>query len=69
MYIVLGPEWIWPIGYYLRAYLVFGEGTEEDRLLYVHALLDRYRDHIARSEYRALPELTNKVGGVWLWLC
>jgi glycogen debranching enzyme len=63
-----GPEWGWPAGFFLRAYLHFdtkyGSGRE-DRMETVHFLLRRllpYAAHIDKDPWRGIPELTNKDG-------
>lgn len=53
-----GPEWIWLLGYYLRAaYRVKAMDPEDiSRILYAH------RQEILRNPWAGLPELTNKDG-------
>ncbi|KAF9054347.1 glycoside hydrolase family 13 protein [Panaeolus papilionaceus] len=64
-----GPEWGWPLGYFLRAYLYFdtrvGSGKEDPKntLHYLHQLLLPARKHIEEDSWRGLPELTNANGG------
>ncbi|KAF9525972.1 glycoside hydrolase family 13 protein [Crepidotus variabilis] len=63
-----GPEWGWPLGYFLRAYLYFdirhGIGKEDPKqtLHYLHYLLLGPRKHVESDPWRGLPELTNKNG-------
>jgi len=63
-----GPEWVWPIGYYLRAFLHFdtlaGEGLKNPQLTIhqVHSILAEHRQHIQSDPWAGLPELTNKDG-------
>lgn len=63
-----GPEWGWPLGYFLRAYLYFdtrvGQGsTDPTKTLYkLHEALLPSRDHIQNDPWAGLPELTNKDG-------
>ncbi|EMD39051.1 glycoside hydrolase family 13 protein [Gelatoporia subvermispora B] len=63
-----GPEWGWPLGYFLRAYLYFdlraGAGKENPMatLHHLHRLLLPPRQHIQHDPWRGLPELTNKDG-------
>ncbi|KIM34496.1 glycoside hydrolase family 13 protein [Serendipita vermifera MAFF 305830] len=60
-----GPEWGWPLGYFLRAYLYFekANGTPLDETL--HHLLNILlpsRHHIRDDPWAGLPELTNENG-------
>jgi len=63
-----GPEWGWPLGYFLRAYLYFdvqvGGGKEDSKSTLHHLfrslLASRY--HIKADPWAGLPELTNKDG-------
>ncbi|KAL1140349.1 hypothetical protein AAG570_000281 [Ranatra chinensis] len=59
-----GPEWVWPIGYYLRAKLIFGQETGKSDVVIkeVKRLLRRHWYHLTTSPWRGLPELTNKDG-------
>jgi glycogen debranching enzyme len=61
-----GPEWGWPAGYFLRAYLHFGAGkTESERTATLHHLHRRllpYVRHIRTDAWAGIPELTNKDG-------
>ncbi|KDR65730.1 hypothetical protein GALMADRAFT_81520 [Galerina marginata CBS 339.88] len=63
-----GPEWGWPLGYFLRAYLYFdtrvGQGKEDptQTLHYLHELLLEPRRHVEKDAWRGLPELTNENG-------
>ncbi|KAL4066020.1 glycoside hydrolase family 13 protein [Scleroderma citrinum] len=63
-----GPEWGWPLGYFLRAYLYFdiraGEGKNNpmDTLHRLHCMLLKSRSHIQTDAWAALPELTNENG-------
>ncbi|KAH8116274.1 glycoside hydrolase family 13 protein [Phellopilus nigrolimitatus] len=63
-----GPEWGWPLGYFLRAYLYFdtrvGEG-KKDKDVTLHRLLTYLlpvRRHIQSDPWRGIPELTNENG-------
>lgn len=53
-----GPEWIWPIGYYLRAANQFGALSS----LAIARVLHAHRQEIETSTWAGLPELTNKDG-------
>ncbi|KAI6010692.1 glycoside hydrolase family 13 protein [Pisolithus orientalis] len=63
-----GPEWGWPLGYFLRAYLYFdtrvGEGKDDPmRTLHrLHRALFEPRSHIQTDPWAGLPELTNENG-------
>jgi glycogen debranching enzyme len=61
-----GPEWGWPLGYFLRAYLYFdgkfGDGEKEDTLHHLFGALLPARGHIQRDPWAGIPELTNKDG-------
>ncbi|KAI0057454.1 glycoside hydrolase family 13 protein [Artomyces pyxidatus] len=63
-----GPEWGWPLGYFLRAYLYFdtkyGEGQKDNTvtLHHIHGILRTPRAHIRGDPWAGLPELTNKDG-------
>lgn len=52
-----GPEWLWPVGYYLRAQLIFGGDTD-----IVAEHLARLNAHVQTDAWRGLPELTNGGG-------
>ncbi|KAL0579269.1 bifunctional 4-alpha-glucanotransferase/amylo-alpha-1,6-glucosidase [Marasmius crinis-equi] len=64
-----GPEWGWPLGYFLQAYLYFdtraGEGREDpsNTLHHLHEMLLVARNHIKADPWAGLPELTNANGG------
>ena len=52
-----GPEWVWPVGYYLQAVLEFtGDKDLVMKCLRMHLI------HIQNSLWDSLPELTNKLG-------
>ncbi|KAA1113147.1 hypothetical protein PGT21_022750 [Puccinia graminis f. sp. tritici] len=63
-----GPEWVWPIGYYLRAFLHFdtlvGEGLKNRQatIHQIHSILAEHRRYIQSDPWAGLPELTNKDG-------
>ncbi|KAF8449235.1 glycoside hydrolase family 13 protein [Boletus edulis BED1] len=63
-----GPEWGWPLGYFLRAYLYFdmragaGKNDPLQTLHHLHQALLEPRHHIQRDPWAGLPELTNKDG-------
>ncbi|KAH7914817.1 glycoside hydrolase family 13 protein [Hygrophoropsis aurantiaca] len=63
-----GPEWGWPLGYFLRAYLHFdtrvGAGKDDHipTLHRLHRALLHARHHIQNDPWAGIPELTNKDG-------
>ncbi|KAL0965924.1 hypothetical protein UPYG_G00288010 [Umbra pygmaea] len=61
-----GPEWVWPLGYFLRAKLYFakklGKETYEQTVYLVKSILSQHYVHLERSSWKGLPELTNENG-------
>eukprot|EP00088_Acartia_fossae_P024450 TRINITY_DN2538_c0_g1_i2.p1 TRINITY_DN2538_c0_g1~~TRINITY_DN2538_c0_g1_i2.p1 ORF type:complete len:757 (+),score=169.24 TRINITY_DN2538_c0_g1_i2:139-2271(+) len=61
-----GPEWVWPVGFYLRALIKIGAklGQEklEDAKRQVFSVLSRHYQHLLSSDWLGLPELTNSKG-------
>uniref|UniRef100_A0A672NX71 Glycogen debranching enzyme n=1 Tax=Sinocyclocheilus grahami TaxID=75366 RepID=A0A672NX71_SINGR len=61
-----GPEWLWPIGYFLRAKIYFakklGKDTYDETVYLVKNVLSRHYVHMERSSWKGLPELTNENG-------
>nr|XP_012233838.1 PREDICTED: glycogen debranching enzyme isoform X2 [Linepithema humile] len=62
-----GPEWIWPIGFFLRARLHFapliGKKDELRRVVEsTEAIISRHFIEASTNHWRGLPELTNKDG-------
>lgn len=60
-----GPEWLWPLGYYLRAKLLFEVSNPESLWAVAfqqHRILNAHRQHINNSAHLSLPELTNANG-------
>eukprot|EP00922_Rhytidocystis_sp_ex-Travisia-forbesii_P065763 GHVS01097677.1.p1 GENE.GHVS01097677.1~~GHVS01097677.1.p1 ORF type:complete len:1823 (-),score=304.21 GHVS01097677.1:256-5724(-) len=65
-----GPEWVWPLGYFLQAKLFFASKKEkaackQECLSY----LVNHRAHIRQSAWRSLPELTNENGKECVFSC
>ncbi|TPX71180.1 hypothetical protein SpCBS45565_g01374 [Spizellomyces sp. 'palustris'] len=68
-----GPEWVYPLGFFLRAYLYFhtkAPGHDPSKVdsvyAYIQRVLLRHKHHIldsTQSPYAGLPELTNENGG------
>ncbi|KAJ7070105.1 glycoside hydrolase family 13 protein [Mycena amicta] len=63
-----GPEWGWPMGYFLRAYLHLdqqaGQVKDVKETLYrLHEMLLPARKHIQEDQWAGIPELTNENGG------
>eukprot|EP00127_Corallochytrium_limacisporum_P001381 Clim_evm3s55 gene=Clim_evmTU3s55 len=58
-----GPEWLWPLGYYLRALLIFdGKNDLKRTVSRIERLTANHKNHIRRDPWRGLPELTNANG-------
>lgn len=60
-----GPEWGWPLGYFLRAYLFFEKASGAHLDDTIHRLLSALlpsRRHIQEDPWAGLPELTNENG-------
>ncbi|XP_040216109.1 glycogen debranching enzyme isoform X1 [Rana temporaria] len=61
-----GPEWLWPIGYFLRAKLHFAKlidhETYQKTVVLVKNVLSHHYIHLERSSWKGLPELTNENG-------
>ncbi|KAG8949849.1 hypothetical protein FRC04_008152 [Tulasnella sp. 424] len=60
-----GPEWGWPLGYFLRAYLHFERVKNQDvtdALHRLHAALLVPRKFIQDDPWAGIPELTNENG-------
>lgn len=64
-----GPEWLWPTGYFLRAFLKFGLMTDnniprgrKDVLHHVSRRLRACKRAMSESPWGGLAELTNKDG-------
>ncbi|XP_027724061.1 glycogen debranching enzyme isoform X1 [Vombatus ursinus] len=68
-----GPEWLWPIGYFLRAKLYFsklmGQEAYSQTVFLVKNVLSRHYVHLERSPWKGLPELTNENGQYCSFSC
>lgn len=60
-----GPEWVWPVGFFLKAQLIFKEyGTSEEAINDTMKWLIPHKEHILKDRWQGLPELTNSHGKV-----
>ncbi|XP_035827253.1 glycogen debranching enzyme [Aplysia californica] len=64
-----GPEWVWPVGFFLRAKLYFASKLEktqpgilEKTKLYAISVLCKHYAEILNNPWQGLPELTNSDG-------
>ncbi|KAM7344638.1 glycogen debranching enzyme isoform 4-T5 [Cochliomyia hominivorax] len=59
-----GPEWVWPIGFYLRARLIFAKkcGFLNETIAETWNILKAHLKELQTSHWRGLPELTNENG-------
>uniref|UniRef100_A0A0K2SWV7 Glycogen debranching enzyme n=1 Tax=Lepeophtheirus salmonis TaxID=72036 RepID=A0A0K2SWV7_LEPSM len=59
-----GPEWVWPVGYFLRAYYHFlkKSGKKELAVSFIKSTLAAHYAEIISSHWRGIPELTNREG-------
>ncbi|XP_041357957.1 glycogen debranching enzyme-like isoform X2 [Gigantopelta aegis] len=71
-----GPEWVWPIGFFLRAKLKFASLLETSRpgvlletVHFVQSSLSRHYKEIIDSPWQSLPEMTNADGAVCPFSC
>lgn len=71
IHIMLLQEWLWPLGYFMRAKLIMAERMESqtpDSLKRTMACIEnKLASHhlaILSSDWRSLPELTNSDGKV-----
>ena len=60
-----GPEWLWPLGYYLRAVNTFQVEKPSQIMKY----LKDHRSHLDNSLWISLPELTNERGQECVFSC
>lgn len=63
-YIFSFQEWVWPVGYFLRAKLLFAEknGLLPKTITDIEVILSKHFTALQTSEWRGLPELTNSDG-------
>ncbi|ODN03632.1 Glycogen debranching enzyme, partial [Orchesella cincta] len=61
-----GPEWLWPVGCYLHAYLKIssklGEVELREAVKHIRKVMSNHWSYIQQSMWKSLPELTNKNG-------
>ena len=63
-----GPEWIWPVGFFLRAYNYFSKkspaaaAAAEDSRQFIMSTLSAHLVEMQVSHFRGIPELTNAKG-------
>ncbi|CAH0555446.1 unnamed protein product [Brassicogethes aeneus] len=59
-----GPEWVWPMGFFLRAKLHFAaqNNAQQETVSKLKTILSRHFVELQTSPWRGLPELTNKDG-------
>lgn len=57
-------EWVWPIGFYLRARLIFAakNGHLKETIAETWSILTVHLKEVETSYWRGLPELTNENG-------
>lgn len=61
-----GPEWVWPVGYFFRAYVSVAKqvGKFEEAKKFTMKVLSNHFVEVQNSHWRGIPELTNKDGEV-----
>lgn len=66
-----GPEWVWPIGFYLRARLIFAQknGKLKETIAETWSILIAHLNEVQTSHWRGLPELTNETGAYCVDSC
>lgn len=59
-----GPEWVWPIGFYLRARLIFAQknGCLKETVAETWSVLTAHLKELENTPWRGLAELTNENG-------
>ncbi|XP_060864608.1 glycogen debranching enzyme isoform X2 [Metopolophium dirhodum] len=63
-----GPEWLWPVGFFLKAKLTFSTSQRETSSE-IQGILSKHFEHIKTSVWKGLPELTNKDGAFCAGSC
>ncbi|XP_018012653.1 glycogen debranching enzyme isoform X1 [Hyalella azteca] len=64
-----GPEWLWPVGFLLRAQLALSQRLGDPEHLCqtvsrIKSSLSQHFTHLVTNEWRSLPELTNAAGAL-----
>lgn len=59
-----GPEWLWPLGYYLRARQLFFKKPEDKTAQFILNKLSKHFQEIKQTDWFGLPELTNQNGSI-----
>ena len=55
-----GPQWIWPLGFYLSAKLRFNRfKSENEKKRELLKILSAHRNHLKSDPWMSLPELMN----------
>lgn len=57
-----GPEWLWPMGYYLRARQIFFDRPEDATVKFILTKLSKHFQELKKTDWYGLPELTNQDG-------
>ncbi|KNC47552.1 uncharacterized protein AMSG_02577 [Thecamonas trahens ATCC 50062] len=63
-----GPEWVWPLGYLLRALAVFF-GSELDVGASIDSILHPHAEHLETDVWHGMPELVNPDGAECPFSC
>lgn len=62
-----GPEWIWPVGFFLKAKLIFSHYESKDQATEdIFTYLQPHKTHLLSysNKYEGLPDLTNAHGNL-----
>jgi glycogen debranching enzyme len=54
-------EWLWPVGYFLRAKLIFSD-DKQNEIKNIQKIMSRHYQFIENDPWMGLPELTNSNG-------
>ena len=61
-----GPEWLWPVGFLLRALirisLKLGSAEQRECHSILRRVVSNLHSHLSESDWMGLPELTNRDG-------